>query len=166
MSIIIENGSIVSGANSYASRSMLIAYAAAAGTVLPNSDATDVLLVRAARYINSLETRLKGRRVERSQPLSYPRKDLVLMDEPWDEDEIPDVVIDAQMALALDFNAGIDPFNPASSLPIVEETVQGAVTVRYASPSAVSNRTQETQARSLLRILMKGGSTGPLLERV
>jgi hypothetical protein len=166
MSLIIEDGSIVSGANSYATRASLISYAAAAGTVLPNTDATDALLVRAARYISSLETRLKGRRVERDQPLSYPRKDLVLLDEPWDDDEIPDVVIEAQMAVALDLNASIDPFNPASSLPIVEETVQGAVTVRYASPSAVSNRTQQTAARALLRILMKGGSSGPLLERI
>lgn len=166
MSLIVENGSIVTGANTFVTRAQMIAYAAAGGVTLPNTDVTDALLVRAARYISSLEPRLKGRRVERGQPLAYPRKDLVLMDEPYEDDEIPDLVMEAQMTVALDLNANIDPFNPASSLPVVEETVQGAVTVRYAAPSGVANRTQQTAARALLRILMKGGSMGPLLERV
>lgn len=166
MTLIVENGSIVAGANTFVTRAQMIAYAAAGGVTLANNESTDVLLVRASRYISSLEPRLKGRRVERGQPLAYPRKDLVLLDEPYDDDEVPDLVLEAQMTLALDLNAGIDPFNPASSLPVVEETVQGAVTVRYAAPSGVANRTRETASRAILRLLMKGGSMGPLLERV
>lgn len=155
MSLIVENGSIVDNANSYVTRAEYIAYAASIGVVVANDAQADAQLVRASAFIDSLELKLKGSRVDRNQLLAFPRTGLIIENFPWDADEIPRQVILAQMALALDIRSGVDPYNPASNLPIIEERVDGAVAIRYASPSTVTKLNVRSSATALINSLLK-----------
>lgn len=133
MSIEIEDGSGVSGANSYVTRSEYIAYALTLGVTIADEDAADDQLVAASIYIDAQEPILKGYRVDRDQSLAYPRNGLFIEGFVWESDEIPTQVKLAQYNLALDVNSGIDIYNPDSKDSVVKrERVEGAVEVEYA----------------------------------
>jgi len=157
MSLIVEDGSIVTGADSYVTRADYIAYAATLGVTIADEDATDVQLIQAAQYIDSLESQLKGTRVTRDQPLAFPRSDVIIDGWEWEETEIPRQVITAQMALALDINSGEDLYNPTKTLPVVRERVDGAVEVAYANPNVVGQVSTKSRSSALVASLMKRG---------
>ena len=134
MTLTVETGAIVTGANSYVSRADAIAYASDRGVALADSTATDAILIKAASYLESYRNKFKGELVSRDQPLAWPRYDAVIEGFSWATDEIPRQVVNAQLAVLLEINAGDDPFNPTPVVgPVTEKTVSGAVTVRYAS---------------------------------
>lgn len=149
MTLTVETGAIVSGANSYVSRADAIAYAANRGVTLADSTATDAMLIKACDYLESFANRYKGVPVDRDQPLAWPRYDAVIEGFSWSSDEIPRQVINAQLAVLLEINAGDDPFNPTPTVgPVTEKTVSGAVTVRYAS--GTSSKVQKSRASDAL----------------
>jgi hypothetical protein len=164
--LVIEDGSIVSGSDSYVSRADYIAYAASLGVTVPDTAATDVQLVKAAQYIGSFEGRLKGTRVTRDQYMAYPRKDLFIDGFAWDEDEIPRNVVLCQMQVALDINEGIDPYNPptSGSTAIKSERVEGAVTVQYAVKDA-AKLSRNSSSSALLSSLLEYSGLRIVLER-
>ena len=156
MTIIVEDGSIVTGANSWVTRAALITYASARGVVIADTAATDVMLVKAADFISAMEPRLKGDLVDRNQPTAYPRLNLYISDWWWLSTEIPTAVIKAQFEVALEINAGEDPYNPsAAALPVVSERVEGAVTVDYANPGSGLKVTKVLGSSAYISILLK-----------
>ena len=114
MAIVVEDGTVVAGANSYITRASAIAYAAARGVTLANTDATDVLIVKAFDYLESMRSQFKGELVEYDQPAAWPRAGATIEGYDWSSDEIPRQVIAAQCALVVEINAGEDPFNPTA----------------------------------------------------
>lgn len=150
MAIVVETGAIVTGANSYVSRADAIAYAAGRGVTLADSTATDAMLIKAGAYLESFRSRFKGQLLERDQPLAWPRYNAVIEGFAWDTDEIPRHVINAQLAVLLEINAGDDPFNPTPQQgQITQESVAGAVSVSYAAGNAGAikvNKDRESQA--------------------
>jgi hypothetical protein len=158
MALVIEDGSIVAGADSFVTRADYIAYAAGLGITVENTEAADVQLRTAVQFMASRESRLKGVRVSRDQPLPYPRSDLVLDGFEWSSTEIPRQVLLCQMALALDLNAGIDIYNPPQSgaTGIKSERVEGAVTVVYATADVVP-LSRRSQSQALMSSLMRDG---------
>lgn len=154
MAIVIENGSIVTGANSYVSRTDAIAYAAARGVTLANAAATDAILVKACDYLESFRSRFKGSLTELDQPLAWPRSGASIEGYDWNDDEIPRQVIAAQCALIVEINAGADPFNPEAVVgPVVEKTVPGAVSVKYASATS-SKVSKEAPSAAIIALLL------------
>lgn len=106
MALVIEDGTFVAGANSFVTRSELIAYAALRGVVLPDTDATDIHAILSMDYLWSLC--LKGELVELTQSTPFPRKGLVPGDtDPDYEYQIPVGVKNAQLQLGLDSANGI-----------------------------------------------------------
>ena len=153
MTLTVETGAIVTGANSYVSRADAIAYASDRGVALADSAATDAILIKAASYLESYRSKFKGELVSRDQPLAWPRYSAVIEGFAWGHDEIPRQVINAQLAVLLEINAGDDPFNPTPVVgPVTEETVAGAVTVRYAS--GTSSKVKKTRASDAIIALM------------
>lgn len=154
MAIVVETGAIVTSANSYVSRADVIAYAAARGVTLADTTATDALILQATDYLESLADRYIGERYSRDQALCWPRSGVVIEGYSWDYDEIPRQLIAAQCALVVEINAGDDPFNAtAKKGPITEETVSGAVTVRYASATS-SKVSKDSNSRTLINLLL------------
>ncbi len=59
MAIVVEDGTVVAGANSYITRASAIAYAAARGVTLANTTATDAQVVKAFDYLESLRSQFE-----------------------------------------------------------------------------------------------------------
>jgi len=142
-------------------------YAQSIGVSLPDDDdAVLILLTRASDFIDSKEPDLRGQRTERGQPHAYPRRNLVINGFAYGDDEIPDLVKRCQMALALEANNGVDLFASIMDLPVIEERVEGAVTVRYASPTKIEPTERNSEGMALLRQLMRGLQPSISLVRV
>ena len=163
MAIIVEDGSLVAGANSFVSLATYQSYAAAMGI----TGAAEVELIKAGAYLNSLEASFLGVRVDRDQAMAWPRQDengdaLTIAGFTWERDEIPTALIKAQMELALEVKVGTDLYNIEPRQAVTKERVEGAVEVTYAAP-AEAPAIRQTAADSLLRSLMKRqGLTIPL----
>ena len=160
--LIVEDGSIVLGANTYVTIAEYTAYAEGFGVTVEDTNAFKVQLIKAAQYIASKESQLMGDMVERYQPLSYPRNNLTDLDNfSWQNNEIPTLVKNCQMSLALDIQAGEDLYNlsQSSSVGVKSEEVKGAVKVEYAI--ADSQRiARHSRSQSLLAALMVRGGLG------
>lgn len=117
MALVIETGDIVAGANSFVTRAAVIAYAAARGVTLPDTDETDVHATNAVDYLRT--QCFRGELVDLAQPLMFPRKGLLDGDDlPGYEYTIPAGIKQAQLQLALDSANGIKLL--ASSNPAAE----------------------------------------------
>ena len=167
MALTVETGAIVTGANSYVSRAEYIAAAALVGVTIADTDAADAQLVKAAQFIDAHESDLIGYKVERDQPMAYPRHSLVINRWSWSSTEIPTEVTDCQIALALEINAGIDIYNPAPVRTRKREDIDGAVSVEYFGRDSDVTLGRNMRAMTLLHALLRrGGGFGiPLVRR-
>lgn len=139
MALVIEDGTNVADANSYATRAEFIAFAGARGVTVPDTDATDVHLVKAMDYLEMLTARYVGTRTYETQVLSWPRTDVVLYDLDFPEDEIPALLKKAQMQLALHSFQGIDLAPAVHEKFVISETV-GPISTTYSQ--AVNTNSQ------------------------
>ncbi len=154
MALIIENGTGVANSNSYSTRANYIAYALALGITIPYRVAADVQLIDAALFIESFEGNLKGDRSTRDQSLAFPRDNVYLEGWYWTNSEIPRQVILAQMALALDINAGVDLYNPQPEKVTKKEKIDGAVEVEYFGNDNAVKLSRSSRAMALLNSLL------------
>jgi len=158
MALVVEDGSNVPGADSWVLRSEFIAYAAALGVTVPDTDASDVPLRKACKFIGQHEGRLLGGRVTRDQSTAYPRVNLTINGWGWQSDEIPVTVKECQMEYALDIRDGFDPWNPAANPSLIKkrERVEGAVDVEYAVSDATGQSAiRASRADALLASLLE-----------
>ena len=157
MTLIVETGAIVSGANTYSSRADYIAFALSLGVIVADDDAADVQLIKAAQFIGQHEANLKGDRVTRDQPMAFPRYGVVIDGWSWASTEIPRNVILCQLQTALDIKAGFDPWNPAANPSLIKKRtrVEGAVDVEYAVGENTGQKLSRTStADALLKSLL------------
>jgi hypothetical protein len=155
MALIIEDGTEVDGAQSYAAATDLATYADLRDVTLTVVESErEALLMKA---MDALQGRCwKGERVTTTQDLAWPRYGVYRDNQLLPSDEIPRELFYGQMALAL---AAIDSdltptFDANAKGPIIEETVHGAVTRRYANPGRVLPVAAVSDAEALLRVLM------------
>lgn len=159
MAVTVENGSVVADADSYVSRADYIAYAAARGVTVTDDATADADLVKAAQFIDSHESRMKGDRVSRDQFMAFPRSGVVIDGWTWAATEIPRQVVLAQLAVALDIHAGVDPYNPDQAAPVIKERVEGAVEVAYASPTSFKLSKTSSSEALINALLVSAGMT-------
>lgn len=103
VTLIVEDGSIVTGANSFVTEDQIVSYASMRGVTLPfvsdsEKDAVAVLGIKAADYLRILPWR--GELVDPSQPMPWPRKNLS-GNPTIADDAVPPAVIEAQFQLTL-----------------------------------------------------------------
>jgi hypothetical protein len=151
--IIVENGTVVAGANSYVSEADLTAYAADRGVTL--TTALDVLIIKAMDYIESLS--FIGDKHKEAQPLQWPR-DEVYIDRYYIEREtIPKELKEGVYTAALAIDAELDP------LRIIERATKrekvDVIEVEYMD-SAASETIVRTISAALYKILRPGGHGG------
>lgn len=138
MALTIEDGTIVAGADSYATIAELATYATNYGFTLPSTDAEkEALLRRAALQMNLMKW--KGSRVESDQSLAWPRSDVYVDCELLSEEAIPARIQYGQMALACEIYQ--DDENPVDERKgaIVRSKVD-VVEVEYAVASTNTAR--------------------------
>lgn len=152
MAIVVEDGSIVSGANSYASEAELTAYATARGVTL--TAGTEELLLKAMDYLETLE--YVGTKSTADQPLQWPRTGVYIDGYALSDDAIPQELKNAEMALAISIDSGVDPM--ATLERATKREKADVLEVEYmdnASSVAII-----TSVNRLLRKLLAGGTGG------
>jgi hypothetical protein len=109
MALIIEDGTVVVGANSFVTLAEARAYTSDRGIDLP-VDGVEVeqALVKAGDYLLSLEQKFKGERLTSAQSMVYPRMGATLFGDYVASDTIPQQVKDAQIVLASYAADGLD----------------------------------------------------------
>lgn len=170
MAVVVETGSIVTGANSYLTRADYIIYAAAVGVTVADDEQADYQLVQAAMFIDQHEANMKGCKVSRDQPMAFPRSGVEIDGWSWSSTEIPRQVILCQVQFALDIKAGFDPWNPGANPNLIKKRsrVEGAVEVEYA---VGNNKTGQKLGRTsradalLASLLKRNGLYSVPLER-
>jgi hypothetical protein len=164
--LIVENGTIVAGADSFVTQAEYAAYAALLGINVDGVENQKYALIKAAAFLGSFEGRLKGSRVSRDQLLCFPRSGVVIDGFEWNDNEIPRNVKLAQMQFALDLQAGIDIYNPpqSDSVAVRREKVEGAVEVEYAVADSMK-LSRYSSSRALLNSLLVNSGLTLVLER-
>lgn len=105
MTLIVEDGTGVANANTYATRAEVSAFAALRGATLPTSNAAiDQLLVKAADYTEAFRTRYQGTKVSGTQALQFPRVGVYVDGFLVGSTTIPDDLKNAQMQAAVEYN--------------------------------------------------------------
>jgi hypothetical protein len=132
MAIIVEDGSIITGANSYVSEAELTAFLSARNITLSGDFTTEQLLLIAMDYIESLS--YKGVKMRYDQPLQWPRADVYIDGYYNDVDNIPKELKNGLMQAAASIDAGNSPQQVAPRKTIMEK-VEG-IQVQYSEGSS------------------------------
>jgi hypothetical protein len=161
MALIVENGSIVPGADSYVSLADARALAAKYGKELPADDtAAEAALRNGAVYVGLQEPAMCGQRVSAEQYLAYPRKYVFMYGFAVASDSIPSQIITAQVLAAVEYGSGTDVRASSDGRVVESERVEGAVAVSYFNNGATGASTTITAAIDALRPLLCGGNNG------
>ncbi len=156
-SIIVEDGSIVVNANSYVSEAELTTYASDRGITI--SGTKSILLIQAMDSIE-LEDFI-GTKYTRDQPLMWPRSGVVLYGYSLDVNQIPDLLKEAQMELALAIDAGNNPL--ATQDRVVKREKVGPIDIEYDNSQNITPYL--TAVRSKLSALVHGGHGNVVVSR-
>lgn len=161
MSLIVETGSIVAGADSYISLVDARTMAALYGWALPATDpAAEIALRNGANYVGLFEPEMKGSRVSAEQSLAYPRKDATVFGFDISETSIPGRLQIAQIAAAVEIGAGLDPRASTDGRVVASEQVTGAVAVSYFNNGNTGATVRITKAIDALKPLLSSGNNG------
>lgn len=166
MSIIIEDGSIVAGANSYASLAEARAYATARGKTLPADDtALSALLITSVDYLEAQRARYQGSKVSAEQWLQFPREGVYIDGVPLEATAIPAILKQAQIRLAIEVNSGVD-LMPTRSGPFIKKEEVGPIVTEYSEKVGVSVEPEMTAVEALLAPLFGPRSVGMFLTTI
>lgn len=169
MALIIEDGTIVVGANSFVTAEEAMLYAESRNEVFETDDEkVEGLLLRAMDYIDTYRSKFSGKRVSAVQSLLYPRTDSLVDGDEFPSDAIPRELKLAQMQLAVDaYNFG-DLQPSTTGYAIAKEKVD-VLEVEYAAGGRLSGNSPPAtpsfpKADAWLEVLC--GSTGSWLTTV
>lgn len=161
MALVVEDGSVTPGADSYVSLANARALAVSYGLALPADDAeAEAALRNGAVYVGLQEPSMCGRRVSASQSLAYPRQGVSVYGFSLASDVIPPQVIHAQVVAAVEYGAGTDVRASSDGRVTETERVEGAVTVSYFNNGATGATTTITAALDAMRPLLCGSVNG------
>ena len=149
--IIIEDGTVVPGANSYASEAELTTYAADRGITL--TAATDVLLIKAMDYIESLS--FIGTKYSKSQALQWPRSNVYIDGFYFVPTIIPPALKTGQIATALAIDSDNSPLATVDRSTKREKV--DVIEVEYMDNAAAQPIVKTINA-AMRKILVSGGS--------
>lgn len=159
MALVIETGAIVTGANSYVTLTEARAYATLRGVTLPASDpAAEILAIKAMDYLEGQRNYYQGTKVDKDQPLQWPRTDVVVEGFDVEEDEIPTILKNAQCQLIMDVFSGLDLQPNGTGREVVREKV-GEIETEYAKTGSGVLQPIFTRAAALLDPLFGGGGS-------
>jgi len=155
MTLIIEDGSEVTSANSYATYAELVAYGLLRSVTITAVQASgEAYLIEA---MDALQDRnWKGERVTTTQALAWPRTGVYVDNQVVEYDEIPRELKYGQLALAFAAHQGTTLMPTSTAMPkgaVIEERVEGAVTVKYANSGSVLSVAADATADALLKVL-------------
>ena len=163
LTLTVEDGSIVSGANSYASLDQIKAYSAQRNIALPTTgdDAIIALAMQAMDYLEAYEPRWKGdRAVPLLQDLSWPRVNVYLFGQcssagMWPVNGIPSKLIAAQCYLTSVADT-VDLYAVQDTRAITKEVI-GPLQTEYDPKTGATYQPIVPQLTALLAQLVNSG---------
>lgn len=163
MNLVVEDGTGVPGANSYASADDLFVFAADRGITLPQDvGAVEALLVQAMDYIEMFSLRYSGAQTLMSQTLAFPRTVTTLSGSK--DLGVPDNVRKAQMVAAIAAkDVNLLPL-PSQTANAVQKTI-GPITIKYEDGHSQGSMALLPQVDTLLRPYFSGGFGQPIVVR-
>jgi len=168
MPLIIEDGSMVANANSFATDAEFLAYAALRGFTVPSTESERVaLLIMAMDYLFNVESKLSGDRVSVDQELPYPRvgacaKNFIVPS--TGAKSIPEDIKKAQIELAIQANTS-DILISGTSNNLSSFNVDGVYSESYFSGGSIST-VRADRANAYLKPYMINGGSKKLMRRV
>ena len=158
MALVIEDGSIVAGADSFATVAEFATYATNYGrTVTDDTDAVEALLRRAALQMGDMPW--KGYTANREQALCWPRYSVMANGWEIPSSMIPPRIKAGQMALACELYADDQAPAELKSGPIVSEKVGPLETTYAAAPSSVSKPVASRQSQAQFAQFLESASS-------
>lgn len=155
MALIIEDGTGVSGANSYISVAEARAFADLRNLLLPSGDAQlEILIVKAFDYLEALD--YKGEEANPPQDASFPRKNLYIQGVLFPDSQIPFKLKQAQSQLVYEAQS-IDLQPTGNGKEVTKEKVD-VVEVEYSEKGINVARPTFTKVNGFLRDLVKAGN--------
>ena len=135
MAIVVETGQLVEGANSYISISDAQDFLVSRGLIASPTDLTEGHVLRGADYLNTLSERYKGvKRTNITNPhrsaMQWPRLFVFIDSIPVGSEEIPALLIEAQIEVAYEISMGRDPLSTKSTRVVKKEKVD-VIEVEY-----------------------------------
>ncbi len=163
--LIVEDGSIVANANSYASIATLRAFADQRGRDLPDDDDQLArMCIVAMDYLEGMEYLFKGRRVSALQVLSWPRTGVKINCQLQAETLIPKALVNALCQLTIEANSLDGTLSPTQTDYAIKQEVIGPMSTTYAVDTINGSKAfkpvypiVDTFLRPLLNL--SGGST-------
>lgn len=158
MALTVEDGSVVTGADSYVSVNDTKAYAAALGLSLPATDAAvEILLRKAFQYLETtFRARYKGAKLSSDQGTQWPRSGVEIDGFDFPSDEIPDELVEAQAQLACDaYTKAL--WTVGGGREVIRERVEGAVEVEYSPGGGSAPQAVFAQVEAMLAPLLDDG---------
>lgn len=159
MALIIEDATIVSGADSFATLAELRAYASARGVTLPADDVKlEALARKSTDYMKSLEPRFSGDRVSATQAMPFPRKNLDIYGFKVDPATIPPQVKEAQCAICMIYSTtDLMPVNTGKGQVIRQKT--DVLETQWSESSYVGSPSSPLIDAALAPLFKSGGLT-------
>lgn len=136
--LTIEDGSIVTGAESFATAAELVTYAANFGRTIPGTEQAQESLLRRA-YLQMLALPWKGGIVNPEQTGSWPRYDVLRNGWLVASDSIPAQIKAGQMALATEIHAD-DLVDPDTKVGAIESEKVGPISTTFAKASKTASK--------------------------
>ncbi len=150
MSIVTEDGTGLSGANSYASEAELTAYADDRGIVLSGLESE--LLLNAMDYLESLN--FIGTKKTKDQPLQWPRDGVNIDGFDYPSTELPGQLKAGQLAVAVAIDEGNGPLSTVARG--VKSEKADVVEIEY-QDNAADTAIVRTINAALKKLLVGGG---------
>lgn len=165
MAYIVEDGTIVTDANGYASLDFIRAYALDRGVALSADDTVlTPLAFKAMDYLLQYDARWKGVQTSPGvQALAWPRTDVYFGDVLWASDAMPKALLQAQAALCVEQSNGVDimPTTTTEREKFVIEDTTGPLTTKWSEAVALATQSTPTLrgVDTLLSALLINGNT-------
>lgn len=158
MALIVEDGTVVANAQSYADAAELVAFAALRGVALPSSEAAqEQLLIKAMDALEEFARKWKGEPVSASQALAWPRKNVVLDGMSHAANDIPRELQYAQMQLAVEANSG--DLQPNEQQQQTTKEKVGPIEITYENKGKVLGVSAFAKPMALIRPLLRNHLT-------
>lgn len=163
ITLVVEDGTGLSSANSYDSVTNLRAYAALRGESIPSdNDSCAIAMVKAFDALLEESPFLRGmkyvgRKANQFQAGAWPRVDARVEDWCISSTEIPRQLQQAQCAIAIEILNGVDLLPtvlPNDGGRVISETI-GPISTTYVNQGAVGRTPAIAKADALLRTLLQ-----------
>ena len=138
--IITEDGTNVSGANSFVTIDEVRVFAANRSVMLSlDDDVVAAQLIKSSDYLESFASEYKGAMTYPDQSLQWPRTGVYLYDNDvmFPVDAIPRELKSAQCALVISLHDGVELMPTVSASNYVTEETVGPLTTKYSDPLSI-----------------------------